>query len=124
MKEEKDMPLFAMKSVSRRHTLENVGEDRRAADRVEQYRVGKEALYIAGFPSDQYLPFAALDRLQAKDTAISPGGCCGSQLPMVCLRLYYDGESSQNFLFEKWASVDKVVERIQARRPDLTVEKA
>lgn len=117
------MPLFPLKSMSQRHTLENVGEDRRAADRVEQYRVGKEALYIAGFPGDRYLPFAALDQVQAKNTTISPGGCCGSQIPMICLRLSYDGEFYQNFMIEKWDNVEKILGRIQACRPDLTIER-
>ena len=117
------MPLFPLKSLSRRHVLEDAAADRQTAQRVEQYRVGDQALYIAGFPGDQYVPFAALDRVLAKGTSISPGGCCGTQLPMVCLRLAYDGEFSQNLLFEKWASVDKVLDRIRACRPDVPVDR-
>lgn len=117
------MPLFQLKSLSRSCVLEDAAADYRAAQKVEQYRVGNEALYISGLPNNRYLPFAALSRVLAKDTSISPGGCCGTQLPMVCLRLTYDGEFSQNFLFESWTSVNKVLEKIGGRRPDLAVEK-
>lgn len=117
------MPLFQMKSMSRSCVLENAAGDYRTARRVEQYRVGSEALYIAGMPSSKYLPFAALNRVVVKNTSISPGGCCGTQLPMVCLRLTYDGEFFQNLLFEKWSNVDRVLERIRASRPDLAVER-
>jgi hypothetical protein len=117
------MSLFPIRSLSRQHTLPGAEEDYRAAKRVEQYRVSGEALYLAAFPGSQYIPFAALDRVWSKNTAISITGCCGKQLPMVCLRLCYDGEVYQNILFEKQAGVDQVLARIQARRPDVPVDR-
>lgn len=117
------MSLFPVKSMSRQCELENAAEDYRAASRVEQYRVSGEALYIAAFPGSKYIPFAALNQVWSKNTAISVSGCCGKELPMVCLRLCYDGEFYQNLLFEKQAGVDKVLDCIRARRPDVPVDR-
>lgn len=117
------MPLFPVKSMSRRCEVENAAEDYRTAQKVEQYRVSGEALCIAAFPGSKYIPFAALDRVWTKNTGISVTGTCGKQIPMVCLRLCYDGEFYQNYLFEKQAGADKVLERIRARRPDIPVDR-
>lgn len=117
------MPLFPIKSMSRQCELENAAEDNRAAKRVEQYRVSGEAMYIAAFPGSKYIPFAALNQVWSKNTGISVTGTCGKQIPMVCLRLCYDGAFYQNYLFEKQSSVDKVLERIRARRPDVPVDR-
>lgn len=118
------MPLFEIKSLSKSCSLENPAEDYRSAKRVEQYRVSDEAMYIAAFPGSRYIPFSALTQVWSKNTAITVSGCCGKELPMVCLRLCYDGgEVYQNYLFEKQSSVDKVLDRIRARRPDIPVDR-
>lgn len=117
------MPLFPINSLSRRCELKNAAEDYRTAQKVEQYRVSGEAMYISAFPGSKYIPFAALDRVWTKNTGISVTGTCGKQIPMVCLRLCYDGEFYQNYLFEKQSGADKVLERIRARRPDLPIDR-
>ena len=95
------MSLFEMKSLSREYALENVKEDYRTAKRSEQVRVSNQAVYFPAFPGDQYLPFSALHHVLSKNTAISVKGTCGKQLPMVRLRLSYDGEFYKDLLFEK-----------------------
>lgn len=117
------MPLFPIKSMSRRCELEHAADDYRTAKRVEQYRVSDEALYIAAFPGSKYIPFAALDQVWSKNTGISVTGTCGKQIPMVCLRLCYDGGFYQNYLFEKQSNADQVLERIRARRPEIPVDR-
>lgn len=117
------MPLFSVKSMSQQYELENAAEDYRTAVRVEQYRVSDKALYFAAFPGSKYIPFAALNQVWSKNTGISVTGTCGKQIPMVCLRLHYDGEFYQNILFEKQAGVDKVLERIRICRPDVPVDR-
>lgn len=117
------MALFPIKSMSRQCELENAAEDHRTAKKVEQYRVSGEAMYISAFPGSKYIPFAALNRVWTKNTGISVTGTCGKQIPMVCLRLFYDGEFYQNYLFEKQSSVDKVLERIRERCPDLPIDR-
>lgn len=116
------MPLFALKSLSQSVSLENVNEDYKTAKRAEQFRVSKDAIYFPAFPGTQYLPFTALEYVKVRDTALSVKGTCGKQLPMTCLRLSYDGEFYKDFLFEKRAKVDEILELIRARRPELEMD--
>ena len=116
------MPLFAMKSLAQSASLENATEDYRTAKRAEQFRVSGDAIYIPAFPGTQYLPFEALNQVKVRNTALSVTGTCGKQLPMVCLRMSYDGEFYKDFLFEKRAKVDEILELIRARRPELDMD--
>ena len=116
------MPLFAMKSLARSASLEDVSGDYKTARRVEQFRVSNEAIYFPAFPGNQYLPFEALHHVKVRDTALSVTGTCGKQIPMTCLRLSYDGEFYKDFLFEKRARAEEVLERIRIRRPELEMD--
>ena len=115
------MAIFRLKSLSQHDTVENAEQDRRSSTRVEQFRISNQAVYFPAFPGDQYLPFTSLHHVLSKNTAISVKGTCGKQLPMVRLRLSYDGEFYKDFLFEKQKNVDRVLEAIAAARPDLTI---
>ena len=117
------MALFSLKSLSQNHSLENVAEDRKTSSRVEQFRVSDRAVYFPAFPGDQYQPFEALHHVLSKNTAISVKGTCGKQLPMVRLRLYYDGEFYKDLMFEKQKNVDVVLDRIRARCPELSIDR-
>ena len=116
------MPLFAMKSLAQSASLEDVSGDYRTARRVEQFRISNEAIYFPAFPGNQYLPFEALHHVKVRDTALSVTGTCGKQIPMTCLRFSYDGEFYKDFLFEKRAKAEEVLERIRARRPELEMD--
>lgn len=115
------MALFALKSLSQTCSLENPSADRKKSDRVEQFRFSDTAVYFPAFPGDQYLPYEALSHVLSKNTAISVTGTCGKQLPMVRLRLYYDGEFYKDLLFEKQKNVDKVLDAIAVARPEIPV---
>lgn len=116
------MALFALKSLSKTCALEDAAAGYKASRRVEQFRLGDEAVYFPAFPGNQYLPFAALTQVKTRNTAISVTGTCGKQLPMVCVRLSYDGEFYKDFLFEKKKNADLVVEAIAAKRPELPMD--
>ena len=116
------MPIFELKSIAKNLELENAKEDYRASKRVEQFRCGEEAIYFPAFPGTQYLPYKALTAVKSKNTAVSVAGTCGKQLPMVCLRLFYDG-IYKDFMLEKTKSVDKLLEAIAACCPDLEIDK-
>jgi hypothetical protein len=118
------MPLFELKSLSKEFNLENPSEGRKASKRVDQYRVGDQAIYFPAFPGDQYLPFSAVASALSRNTAISVKGTCGKQLPMVRLRLYYDGgEFYKDFMFEKQKDADKVLDALRAFDPSLPIER-
>ena len=116
------MAIFKMKSLAQSHALEDAERDYQVAVRVEQFRVSDRAIYFAAFPGTQYIPFDALSQVKVRNTALSVTGTCGKQLPMVCLRASYDGEFYKDFLFEKRAVAEKVLDRIRAARPDLPMD--
>ena len=116
------MPLFKMKSLAQSHALEDAEQDYQGAVRAEQFRISDNAVYFAAFPGTQYISFDAMSQVKVRNTALSVTGTCGKQLPMVCLRAFYDGEFYKDFLFEKRAMVEKVLDRIRAARPDLPMD--
>ena len=116
------MALFALKSLSKTCALESADADYKESRRVEQFRLGDEAIFFPAFPGNQYLPFEALHHVKVRDTALSVKGTCGKQIPMTCVRLSYDGEFYKDFLFEKRSRADAVVERIRNRRPELEMD--
>ena len=116
------MPLFKVKSLAQSHALEDAEQDYQGSVRVEQFRISDKALYFAAFPGTQYISFDAMNQVKVRNTALSVTGTCGKQLPMVCLRVSYDGEFYKDFLFEKRAMVEKVLDRIRSARPDLPMD--
>ena len=114
--------VIELKSIAKNIVLENAKEDYRASKRVEQFRCGAGAIYFPAFPGNQYIPFEALTKVKSKNTAVSVAGTCGKQLPMVCLRLFYDG-TYKDFMLEKTKSCDYIIDAIAARCPDLEIDK-
>lgn len=116
------MALFKMKSLAQDHMLEDAEADYRYSVRAEQFRVSDKAVYFPAFPGTQYISFEAMSQIRVRNTALSVTGTCGKQLPMVCLRAFYDGEFYKDFLFEKRSEVEKVLERARTCRPDLPID--
>lgn len=110
---------MALKSLCPEVTLPDSAADRGASRRIEQYRVGGEAIYYKVFPGEKYLPFAAIQRAWAQKSSIPLTGCCGKELPVVVLRVKYRGGFYQNFTFEKQESADQVLAAIFSARPEL-----
>ena len=52
---------MAMRSICPSVVLEDPKEDYKNGYRAEQFRVGKQAIYMAAFPGTKYLPFAGVD---------------------------------------------------------------
>lgn len=115
------MPLFELKSITNL-SLENAKEDYRASRRAEQFRVGEKAIYFPAFPGTQYLPFESLTKVKSKNTAVSVAGTCGKQIPMVCLRLYFE-DSSKDFMLEKKKTEDMILAAIAACCPELEIDR-
>ncbi len=116
------MPLFEIKSIAKNTVLDNAKEDYRASKRVEQFRYSAQAIYFPAFPGTQCLPYRALSRVKSKNTAVSVAGTCGKQLPMVCLRLFYD-DTYKDFMLEKSKSCDMILTAIAACCPELEIDK-
>jgi len=117
------MAIFTPKPLAKSHPLEDPDGDYKTSRRAEQYRVSGRAIYFPAFPGTQYLSFAALTRALTRNTSLPLTGCCGKALPMTRLRLYYDGEFYQDFMFEKLPAANKVLDCIAAACPGLPVER-
>ena len=117
------MPLFQVKSQSQTCTLPDAAGDYAAAQRLAQYRLGRDAVYFPAFPATRYIPFAAVSKVMARHTSMPLTGCCGKALPMICVRLFYDGEFYQDFMFENLKETDRLLDAVQAARPELDVER-
>ena len=117
------MPLFQVKSQSQTCTLPDAAGDYAAAQRLAQYRLGRDAVYFPAFPATRYIPFAAVSKVMARHTSMPLTGCCGKALPMICVRLFYDGEFYQDFMFENLKEADRLLDAVQAARPELDIER-
>ena len=117
------MPLFALKPLSPAYALEDAAGDYKKSKRAEQFRFSENAIYFPAFPGTQYLPYGALSHVKTRNTALRVTGTCGKQIPVVCLRLYYDGEEThRDFLFEKPQFVERVLEAIRSCRPEVSMD--
>jgi hypothetical protein len=110
---------MAIKSLCPSVTLEDPKEDYRTAIRVEQYRVSRQAIYFAAFPGTKYLPFRAVRQAWSQPSSISVTGCCGKQLPVVVMRVKYEGGFYQNITFEKQKAADQVLAMMKDCCPEV-----
>lgn len=117
------MPLFTLKSQAQTCALEHPEQDYRTARRAAQYRVSAQAIYFPAFPGTRYLPFRAVTKALTRNTSLPLTGCCGKALPMTRLRLYYDGECYQDFLFEKLSEANRVLDDLHALCPATPIER-
>lgn len=117
------MAIFELKSVSERVKLDNAAEDYRGAAKVAQYRVSDKAVYFPAFPGNRYVPFAAATRGLSKISSLPVKGTCGKAIPVVKVRVFYDGEFYQEFLVEELKQANLILDRLAAARPDIPIER-
>ena len=117
------MALFELRSMSEKHTLEHAAEDYRAAKRVAQYRVGAQAAYFPVFPGNRYVPFAAVTKAFSRNSSLPVKGTCGKAIPVVKVRLFYDGEFYQEFLVERHEQANLILDALATARPDVPIER-
>lgn len=117
------MTLFEIKSLSRTTVLKDPRGDYKAARRVEQYRFSAQAVYFPAFPGTRYVPFGAVTKAVCRNSGMPVKGCCGKELPVTRLRLTYDGEFHQDFLFEKPENALRVLDALQALCPETPVDR-
>ena len=110
-----------LESISGTAAAEDLQEDYQLAKRVEQYRVGQKALYFTGFFSSRCLPYRAVQRVWLKNASLPVTGSCGKALPIVVLRIQYDGGFYQNVTFEKRRSAQTVLDRITGENPSAEI---
>lgn len=117
------MALFPLKSLSATCTIENVDENYRVAKKVAQYRVSEKAVYVPAFPGDKYLPFAAVTKAVSRNSGLPVKGTCGKAVPVVRVKLWYDGEFYQELIVERAEQANLILDALAAARPDLHIDR-
>ena len=117
------MALFELKSVSDIHRIENAAADHRAAAKVAQYRVSSQAVYFPAFPGDRYIPFAAVTRAISRNSGLPVKGTCGKAIPVVRVKIFFDGEFYQEFVVERAAQANQILDALAAARPDIPIDR-
>lgn len=117
------MPILIPKPLASSHPLADPAGDYKSSRRAEQFRFSDAAIYFPAFPGTKYLSFQALTHALTRNTSMPLTGSCGKALPMTRLRLYYDGEFYQDFMFEKRGTANQVLDAIAAARPDIPLER-
>ncbi len=98
--------------------LADVRADRKTAKGIEKYGVSDRAVYFEG----KYLPVSLIETVRIQPSVYRPSGCCGRGIPVFKVRIDYGEESPLVLMVEKEANAEKMVERIAAANPAVTVE--
>ena len=117
------MALFPLRSLSDTHSIEHVDENYRVAKKVAQYRVSEKAVYVPAFPGDKYLPFVAVTKAVSRNSGLPVKGTCGKAVPVVRIKLWYDGEFYQELIVERAEQADLILNALAAARPDLHIDR-
>lgn len=91
----------------------------KAAVRVEQYRFSDAALFL---PRQEYIPLAAIEKIQIRSGMMHSGHCCGMGFPVHNLIVFYGGEKPAKLMLEKQKSAEKLAELLTAARPEIIRE--
>lgn len=93
--------------------------DIKSAEKVEQYRVSKLAVYL---PGNEYIPLECVSKIRVRESMMTTKGCCGLSIPVFKVILDYGAERPKGLMCEKEVNAGKLAGLIQKARPDLTIE--
>lgn len=97
--------------------MENAAEDYQNARRVEQYRIGKRAIFFPAGLKKRYLPFAAMERAERSERIIRAGKCVPVEERRPAL-LLFTAHAVVPMALEREESVDAVLAAIAQFRKD------
>ena len=98
--------MFTPESLIPGIVLDDVKADFKAAERIEQYRLGKDAVYIPAGLKWNYVPRRAIRSAEASHRTVSAGHCVTVRVRTPALTIVTDAESFELSL-EKQASLDR-----------------
>lgn len=90
--------------------LENAKEDFRNAQKVEQYRISENALYLPEGLRWKYLPLSAISRAEESFRMISAGHCVPVREKRPELDLLTETGETVHISLEKQISMQKILE--------------
>ena len=98
--------MFTPESLIPGIVLGDVKADFKAAERIEQYRLGKDAVYIPAGLKWNYVPRRAIRSAETSHRTVSAGHCVAVRVRTPALTIVTDAESFELSL-EKQASLDR-----------------
>lgn len=100
--------MFVPETLIPGKTIDDVKADFRTAERLEQYRLGKSAVYIPAGLKWNYIPRAEIRKVSASHRTVSAGHCVTVQVRTPSLELVTSGGTFELSL-EKQASLEKLL---------------
>lgn len=94
--------------------IDDPSADFRSAQRIEQYRIGKAALYIPAGLRWNYIPLSAIRSAAEAHRTVSAGHCVTVEMKMPTLELETSA-GPVTLTLEKAESLQKLVEAIGSR---------
>ena len=94
--------------------ISDVKKDFSGAERIEQYRLGKEAVYIPAGLKWNYIPKSGIIRVSASQRTVSAGHCVTVEVQTPSLEIETSAGSFDLHL-EKQASLDRFLEDLSAK---------
>ena len=110
-----DQKMFTPSCMLDGMEIENVKEDFRDAQRIEQYRVSKTALYIPDGMRWKYIPLKAISQMEESFRVISAGHCVPVREKRPELDLLTEA-GTVHITLEKQASMQKLLEILRKSR--------
>ncbi len=104
------MNMAALTCLVPGRELENAKEDFRTAEKVEQYRVSGNALYLPAGLKWNYLPISAISRAEESFRVISAGHCVPVREKRPELDLLTETGETVHISLEKQAGMQKILE--------------
>ncbi|MBR3175297.1 MAG: hypothetical protein IKF55_05480 [Oscillospiraceae bacterium] len=110
-----DQKMFTPSCMLDGMEIENVKEDFRDAQRIEQYRVSKTALYLPDGMRWKYIPLKAISQMEESFRVISAGHCVPVREKRPELDLITEA-GTVHISLEKQASMQKLLEILRKSR--------
>ncbi len=103
--------MFTPESLIPGEMLNNVKEDFRNALRIEQYRLGNEAIYIPAGLKWNYIPRCRILQATSSHRTVSAGHCVTVQVKTPSLEIVTSSGSFELHL-EKQSSLDRFLDKL------------
>lgn len=85
---------------------------------MEKYNISEHAVYFEAY----YLPIAEIKSVRVQPSVYRPNHSCGRGLPVFKVRMDYGGEKPAVLMLEKEANAERIISKICAANPSVTVE--
>ena len=106
--------MIAPKSLIPGLSIDNAAEDLRGADRIEQYRLGKDAVYIPAGLRWNYIPKSGILSAAASQRTVSAGHCVTVEVKTPSLEIV-TAAGSFDLHLEKQASLERFLKDLNAK---------